>query len=408
MPRILILMSDTGGGHRAAANALSQAIQRLDHEHRFTVDTVDFITETAFPPFHHFGKLYRPSIDHAAWFYGLAFKVTSPLPVKSALNAVVASIAGPKMLQMLRRHPFDLIVSVHPLATSVPGRLLRQLRPNLPFVTVVTDLATAHPFWFWRGATRTFVASDEAQRRAVAAGVPAERVERSGLPIDLRFLSLPTDKAQMKREYGLPIDRPMVLLVGGGEGMGGLDKLAGAIADSGLPLSQMVIAGRNERLRRKLTERQWKIPTVVTGFVRDMPRRMAAADLLITKAGPGTLAEGLATRLPIFITSFIPGQEEGNVRWITESGVGRLTPSPDEVSIALRGLFNEHGPTILHQRACDAAATLAAPRAALDIAARLIEMADLPPATTNFDSSREKRGRWRVWGNRRKQIDRPP
>ncbi len=306
---------------------------------------------------------------------GRGLQNRSSWAIRKGLNAINASIAAPKMLLLLRKHKADMVVSVHPLATSVPGLLLRRLHPQVPFVTVVTDLATAHPFWYWKGADATFVASEEARHRAIRMGVPAHTIEMTGLPIDLRFAELPDQKPSMKREYGMPTDRAMLLLIGGGEGMGNLEGLTRAIAGSGLPLSLMVVAGRNEKLRRRLTAQAWEIPVQVTGFVRDMPRRMAAADLLITKAGPGTLCEGLAAGLPILITGFIPGQEEGNVRWITESGAGRLTPTPDEVAIVLHGLFDAKGPTALYDDAQQAAQQLARPRAALVVAERLMALA---------------------------------
>jgi 1,2-diacylglycerol 3-beta-galactosyltransferase len=376
VPHILILMSDTGGGHRAAAEAIQHAVERLDADNRFTIELLDFIKETAIPPWDQIGRLYKPTVDRASWLWGAGYKVTSPPPIRQALNALNASVAGPKMLRLLRKHAADLVVSVHPLATSVPGRILRSLRPEVPFVTVVTDLATAHPFWYWKGADATFVASEEARERALRAKVPADTIELTGLPIDLRFSELPDQKGEMKREYGVPTDRAMLLLIGGGEGMGNLEGFARAIDRTGLPISLMVIAGRNENLRRRLTAIDWSISVLVTGFVRDMPRRMAAADLLITKAGPGTLCEGLAAGLPIFITGFIPGQEEGNVRWVVDSGAGRLTPTPDEVGIALHGMFDKKGPTALYQQAQEAALRLARPEAALTIAERLMSIAD--------------------------------
>ncbi|MBA3534439.1 MAG: galactosyldiacylglycerol synthase [Ardenticatenales bacterium] len=375
MPHILILMSDTGGGHRAAAEAIQHAIGRLDDKNEFTVELLDFIKETAIPPWDRLGRIYKPAVDHASWLWGAGFKATSPWPIRKSLTALNATVAGPKMMRLLRKHPADLVVSVHPLSTSVPGRILRRIRPEVPFVIVVTDLVTTHPFWYWKGADATYVASEEARDRALRLGVPASKIEITGLPIDVRFQELPDRKEEMKREYGMPTDRAMLLLIGGGEGMGNLEGFARAIASSGLPLSLMVVAGRNEKLRRRLSTTAWEIPVQVTGFVRDMPRRMAAADVLITKAGPGTLCEGLAARLPIFITGFIPGQEEGNVRWITENNAGRLTLTPDDVTIALHGLFDKKGPTPLYDDAQEAAARLARPEAAITVAERLMALA---------------------------------
>ena len=389
MAHILILMSDTGGGHRAVAEAIQQAIRRLDDGGRFTIEMVDFIKETVIPPWHHIGRIYKPVVERASWLWDLTFKVTSPRVLRKGFIAVNGALVAPKMWRLLRKHRADLVVSVHPLATSVPGHILRHLRPEVPFVTVVTDLVTGHPFWFWKKAHTIFVPSEEARQRALKARVPNDNIEVTGLPIDLRFAELTAltdiNKAEIKQQYGMPPDRSMVLLIGGGEGMGHLEEYAHAIAASpafggrlgaNLPLSLMVITGRNEKLRHHLSKQEWAIPTQITGFVRDMPRRMAAADLLITKAGPSTLCEGLAAGLPILITGFIPGQEEGNVHWITESGAGRLTPTSSQILHALHDLIDHNGPTPLYHQARQVAQRLARPNAALTVAQRLMEMAD--------------------------------
>lgn len=376
MPHILILMSDTGGGHRSAAEAIQQAIQRLDHDGRFTTELLDFIKKTTIPPWNQLDRLYKPMVDHTPWLWRMGFHLTSFWPICQSLKIFNASVAGPKMLRLLRNYPADLVVSVHPFATTVPGRILQSIRADVPFVTIVTDLVSTHPFWFSKGADLTFVASQEARRHALKAGVPEGKIEVTGLPIDLRFADLSEDKKQIKQAYGMPTERSMILLIGGADGIGQLEAYAEAIADSNLPLSLMIIAGRNEKLRHRLNKQKWRIPTKVTGFVRDMPHRMAAADLLITKAGPGTLCEGLAARLPSLIWGFIPGQEEGNVRWITENGAGRLTPTTDQIIKALHTFFDQHGPTSAHQKAKQAAQALARPDAALTIAQRLMEMAE--------------------------------
>src|SRR5690606_3589169 len=140
------------------------------------------------------------------------------------------------------------------------------------------------------------VPSEEAYRNALREGVPPERLVVTGLPIDLRFATLPdpSEAAAIKAEYGAAPEKPLVLLVGGGEGMGPLEDYARAVDGSGVDRALLVLAGRNAALRRRLERRAWPIPVIVTGFVRDMPRRMVAADAILTKAGPGTLSEALA------------------------------------------------------------------------------------------------------------------
>jgi len=378
MPHILILMSDTGGGHRAAGEAIQQAVAHLDQDGSFTVEMIDFIKEIAIPPWHHLGRIYKPMVDQAAWLWAFGFKLTSFSALRKVGLALNASITAPKMVPFFRTHRADLVVSVHPFATSVPGYILGRVRPEVPFVTIVTDLVSGHPFWYSRHAHKIFLPSDEAYQRAIKQKIPAQKLELTGLPIDLRFAEQATtfqvSQSKMKQHYGLPPDRAMVLLIGGGDGIGKLDTYAEAIASANLPLSLMVIAGRNESLRQRLSEKEWPIPTKITGFVRDMPHRMAAADILITKAGPGTLCEGLASALPILMTSFIPGQEEGNVHWLTKNQAGQLTSSAEELIHGLHQLVNEHGLTPHYHVASQAAQKLARPTAALTIAQRLIDL----------------------------------
>jgi 1,2-diacylglycerol 3-beta-galactosyltransferase len=122
-----------------------------------------------------------------------------------------------------------------------------------------------------------------------------------------------------------------VLLVGGGDGMGPLAETARAIDVSGLDVSQVIVCGRNKRLKASLEAQKWGNPTLIFGFTRDMPDFMRASDFIVTKAGPGTVAEALNAQLPIILYSKLPGQEDGNVTFVEEEGAGVWAPTPQEV-----------------------------------------------------------------------------
>ena len=82
----------------------------------------------------------------------------------------------------------------------------------------------------------------------------------------------------------------------------------------------------------------------VYGFVDNMPELMQASDAAVTKAGPGTISEALISGLPLFITGFVPGQEEGNMRFVIEKGVGFYTPTVRKLVKAVRHSFLEDRP----------------------------------------------------------------
>jgi 1,2-diacylglycerol 3-beta-galactosyltransferase len=109
-----------------------------------------------------------------------------------------------------------------------------------------------------------------------------------------------------------------------------LGQTARAVADSGLDISLKIVTGRNERLKKSLEKNIWKVPTTTYGFTKDMPDLMRASDVLITKAGPGTIAEAMTASLPIILYAKLPGQEDGNVTFTVEEGAGVWAPTPNK------------------------------------------------------------------------------
>ncbi|KAG0470739.1 hypothetical protein HPP92_017439 [Vanilla planifolia] len=144
---------------------------------------------------------------------------------------------------------------------------------------------------------------------------------------------------ELRREFGMNEDLPAVLLMGGGEGMGPIEATARALGETlyddnlGEPIGQMlVICGRNKKLANKLLTIDWKIPVKVEGFVTKMEECMGACDCIITKAGPGTIAEAMIRGLPIILNGYIAGQEVGNVPYVVENGCGKFSKSPQEIA----------------------------------------------------------------------------
>ena len=132
--------------------------------------------------------------------------------------------------------------------------------------------------------------------------------------------------------------------MGGGEGVGPVEEIAARIAerlsDSGNAVGQMVIVcGRNKAMQERLAGRAWPIPTIVNGFVENMPEWMAACDCIVTKAGPGTIAEALISGLPIILSGFIPGQEEGNVPYVVENDAGAYSTQPTAIAAIVARWF---------------------------------------------------------------------
>lgn len=366
---ILILMSDTGGGHRTVAEAIREAVQMLYPE-QYTVVIEDLFLHSRWPGPRVRG-MYLPLITYAPWAWGRSFHWTTGARGRRALGRLFSRLQTTTLKRLYARYRPALVVCVHPMMTTVPCRVLRAAGLVAPFVTVVTDLMDAHPLWFEPRADLTIVPNAETATRARRWGMPPGKVRVAALPIRLDFDREMRSKRESRTTLGLNPDWPVALLVGGGEGMGQLREIATAISTARLPLQLAVIAGRNAALKKKLDETAWDIPVRVEGFVSNMPVWMRAADLIITKAGPSTIMEALASEVPILLSGYLPGQEEGNVRFVADNGVGVLRPTPHAIVEELRAWLAPGDETL--EEMGTRARALARPEAALEVAALLVE-----------------------------------
>jgi 1,2-diacylglycerol 3-beta-galactosyltransferase len=330
-PRIVFYFSDTGGGHRSAAEAIIEAIH-LEYNSSVTTEMVDFFKEYAPRPFNYAAEMY-PYMVKAPQLWSASFHATDGRARARVITATMWPIARQAARALVRSHPADLIVTVHPWANTFALKALGLDRP--PFINVVTDMVTTHALWYDNRADLILVPTETARKRAIKYKISPEKVQVVGLPVADEYCKPMGSKGILRKKLGWPEERPIVLMVGGGEGMGPLAKTAYAIDASGLDLGLVIVCGRNQRLKASLESYQWENPTMIYGFTHDMPDFMRASDYIVTKAGPGTIAEALNAELPIILYSKLPGQEDGNVTFVQEEGAGVWAPNPQDAVRAL-------------------------------------------------------------------------
>ena len=326
-PHIVFYFSDTGGGHRSAAEAIIEALN-LEYKNQITTEMVDFFKDYAPRPFNHAAEMY-PYMVKAPQLWSASFHASDGRARARFITTTLWPLARQAARSLVRSHPADLIVTVHPFANSFALKALGKDRP--PFLTVVTDMVTTHALWYDTRADSVLVPTETAHKRALKYKMPPEKIRVVGLPVADRYCQPLGRKSTLRKKLGWPLGKPIVLLVGGGEGMGPLAKTAQAIDASGLDVVQVIVCGRNQRLKTTLESCKWENPTLIYGFTRDMPNFMRASDFIVTKAGPGTIAEALNAQLPIILYAKLPGQEDGNVTFVEEEGAGVWAPKPQEV-----------------------------------------------------------------------------
>ncbi|MGC8856238.1 MAG: MGDG synthase family glycosyltransferase [Anaerolineae bacterium] len=326
-PHILFLFSDTGGGHRSATEAIIEALE-LEFPGAFTTEMVDFFKSYAPPPFNKMPEWY-PEMVKAPRLWSAAFYASDGRTRARIITSTIWPVVRQAARHLIKSHPADLVVTTHPFANTFALRAMGRKRP--PFVTVVTDMVTTHALWFDKRADLILLPTETARQRAIRYHMPAEKLRVVGLPVADRYCAPVGDQAALRQKLGWPQDKPIALFVGGGEGMGPLGEVARAVDDSGLDLGLVIVTGRNQRLKAELEAQTWENPTFIYGFTREMPDFMRAADFIVTKAGPGTIAEALNAHLPIILYAKLPGQEDGNVTFVQEEGAGVWAPTPQLV-----------------------------------------------------------------------------
>jgi 1,2-diacylglycerol 3-beta-galactosyltransferase len=382
MTKILILMTEAGGGgHFASAEALRDTFhERFGSE--LQVEMVDLWSKYAPRPLSRVEQGYRLLVDDLPWLYKLLYELGERPRLTEPLVAAAATMLQAPVTEAIHEHAPDIMVSVHPLVQQVVLKVLAQMQRACPFVTVVTDLVTVPPLWFLRDVTLCFVPSDEARRLARSAGLREEQLRQFGLPIRPAFARQPRPKAELRRELGMNPDAPAALLLGGGEGMGPMGDIARAVASrlareqpaAEPPAGQLVVVcGRNQRLQEEMLAHTWPVPAAVKGFVENIWDCMAACDCIITKAGPGTIAEACALGLPIVLSGYIPGQESGNVPYVLKNGIGVYAEDPWQIAAVVNGWFGPQR-VILAQAAANAL-KLGRPRATLQIVDEIAQLA---------------------------------
>jgi processive 1,2-diacylglycerol beta-glucosyltransferase len=285
---------------------------------------------------------------------------------------------GP-MIRLLKRVQPDLCVATHFLPAEIIAWLIAKRKLHAHNAIVVTDY-DVHAMWLCRTVDRYYVAIDEAAEYLARIGVPREQLRVSGIPIDPLFAK-PVDRAETRRTLNLDPTATMILVSAGGYGIGPVERLVDDLLVLQRAWQIVAIAGKAEKVRKRLEEISRKAgklssgaPRLVpVGFTTEMDKYMAAADLLVGKAGGLTTSEALARSLPMALIEPIPGQEERNADHLLEAGAAIRCNNLPAAAWKIAVLLDD--PARL-ARMREAARSMAKPNAAAIIAEDALRLVD--------------------------------
>ncbi|PYN97515.1 MAG: hypothetical protein DMD91_17165 [Candidatus Rokuibacteriota bacterium] len=328
MARVLILTASYGSGHNAAARSLTAAFEQAGA----VVTVVDHFRELVHPTFDRLSRtLYHWVLRRAPHAWGAGYALGDRLAPDSPLAFGVPRLGASRLRRLLDTLRPDAVVTVHATPAIAMATLAAEGHRLPPHTTVVTDFV-AHRQWMARPIDRYCVAAHEVKDQLVARGTAPERIVVTGVPVRPEFED-PVDPVAARVALGLSTRVPVVLVMAGAQGtFGRLPDVASALARVSTPFEGVIVAGEDERVGAEVRRRARGTSIRTLGYVKDIRGLMAAADLLVTKAGGMTLAEALAAELPLVAFASLPGQERRNERFASKHGVALIARSRRELA----------------------------------------------------------------------------
>ncbi len=320
MKKILIFASHTGGGHISLAEAIRDSLKN-----RYEAVIVD--PQPRAVNFH-----YRTVSRHALWLWEAEFKLTDGTRRARMAHELSKHTFAISILRAIRRVNPDLIISTYPFLTSEVMYAMRLFRIRLPFAMLFSDPNGVHRSWLTeKRAQATFAPTQETYQQALASGFDPQRTHFTGWPVRGQFYhAVPIPLSHI----GLDEKRFTVFLQGGGDGAARFARTVEQVLD--LEKVQIILAaGTNRKLYHQF---QGRADIHVLPFIREIAPYMAAADVVMGKAGPNVLFEAVTLGKPFIATAYIPGQEEVNLGFIRRHKLGWIALKPASRQFIIRRL----------------------------------------------------------------------
>jgi processive 1,2-diacylglycerol beta-glucosyltransferase len=375
-PRVLLLSATSGAGHVRAAQALEKAFSARGDclvEHIDALQYVSKLFERIYD------KAYLSVVRRAPELMGVLYDRTDqPWQHPRRRLALDRLNTGP-MIRLLKRIQPDLCVATHFLPAEIIAWLIAKRKLRAHNAIVVTDY-DVHSMWLCQTVDRYYVAMDEAKEYLARIGVPREKLLVTGIPIDPLFAT-PVSRSDARKQLGLDATANVILISAGGYGIGPIEQLVKDLLALERPWQIVAIAGKSEKTRKGLeliTRQAGKIQSgapglCAVGFTTEMDKYMAAADVMVGKAGGLTTSEALARALPMVLIEPIPGQEERNADHLLEAGAAIRCNNLPAAAWKIAALVDD---TARLARMRDAARNLGKPGAAARIAEDALRLLD--------------------------------
>lgn len=355
--KILILTASIGSGHIKAAEAVAQELSCQQPEAEIV--TVDFMARST--SFWHWltKKLYLEMLNFVPNLYDVFYKLSSSETGGSCGKNMFAYFMLPVFERLQAELEPDYVICTHPFPAGTVALWKEKHKSSLPLSVVMTDYSL-HQMWLCSGVEHYFMATEAMRQAMIEQGFTGEKLHATGIPINSDVQNLPA-KEELRRELGIGKEKKVILLMGGGLGLGGIERTLQELEKIDQPLTLLVIAGRNEKLQQQAEDFAVHSHHAIKawGYTDAAKRLMGAADLLITKPGALTISEAFALGIPMLLHDPIPGPETENAVYATRHGAAVWLHPGEKLAVAVEEIFRSDCLTEMHKQALQSAKPLA-------------------------------------------------
>ncbi len=313
---ILIFSVSIGNGHDQVAHTLRNEFILNNNKSRVKIiNTLNFISPLL-------DKVILDSYMNILKFYpkawGKIYNKTNKLDPFIDINDITNRLMTSKLKKSINDFNPNAIICTHSFPSSIISGMKEKRLPDYPLINVITDY-NIHTSWINDFTDRYVIPHEDLISVIEGLGVSKEKILPFGIPIKNDF-SLKLNRRTLLKKFDIA-DKKTVLVMGGGLGLGEINRIVKEL-DAKLDNIQIIaIAGRNHRLELKLKGLSTKNKLVVFGFVNNVHELMEISDCVISKPGGVTTAEILSKEKPLIIISPLPGQEFENTEFLLNSGV---------------------------------------------------------------------------------------
>ena len=337
--RYLIMTASIGSGHIKAAEAIAREVRRADEN--AIIEIVDFMSRGVSTLHWLMKKIYLLMLAFVPDLYDRCYQFAGGDASGRLTDTAFSLVMYRQMAKLIDSFHPGTVICTHPFPEGACSFIKKFSKRQFRLGVVMTDYSL-HEIWVYPRVDDYFVAIPSMKDGLVAKGFAKDHVHVTGIPVDRKILELP-DKAGARRALGLAAEKPVVLLMGGGLGLGGIETMLDELEGIERPLTLLVIAGRNEDLELAIRRR---VPTSrhelhVWGFTQRAQLLMRAADILVTKPGALTMSESFILGLPAVLHDPIPGPEEENAVYATKHGAAVWVHPGESLAGAVKNLLEQ-------------------------------------------------------------------